>query len=172
MLTFRKALMKDLSHIMRIIHEAQAYIRTQGFDQWQDGYPEEELLKQDIEIGQAYVYADENDNAVSVAIFCADPEPLYNDLEGEWLCSGEYLTIHRMAVDDAHRGSSIASGMLAKAVEMAKANGFISVRSDTHQENKPMRRFLEKNGFKYCGIVYYYELKGDPARVAYELLLK
>ena len=42
---------------------------------------------------------------------------------------------------------------------------------DTHRGNLAMRRFLEKNGFTECGIVYYITKAGDPVRVAYEKLM-
>ena len=43
----------------------------------------------------------------------------------------------------------------------------LSIRIDTHEDNKPMRRFLEKCGFKFCGIIY---LEDGSKRLAYEKL--
>ncbi|MBR6766417.1 MAG: GNAT family N-acetyltransferase [Clostridia bacterium] len=172
MLIFRAAQPGDLDDIMRLIHEAQAFMRTLDIDQWQDGYPSREILFSDIEIGQAFVYADEETGKVaSIAIFSLLPEPIYDALDGEWKTSGDYLTIHRMAIDDGHRGSGIAGDMLKKAIEMAKNENLASVRADTHRGNKAMRRFLEKSGFAYCGEVTYPVDAGDPIRVAYELVL-
>jgi len=172
MLTYRPARMGDLSDIMRLIHEAQAFMRTLEIDQWQDGYPGEDIIRSDIEIGQAFVYADDEAGKVaSIAIFSLLPEPIYDELEGEWKTSGPYLTIHRMALDNANRGSGVAGDMLRNAVAMAKRENLASVRADTHRGNKAMRRFLEKNGFVYCGEVTYPVAAGDPIRVAYELVL-
>ena len=117
MLIYRAAQPGDLDDIMRLIHEAQAFMRTLGIDQWQDGYPSREILYSDIEIGQAFVYADEETGRVSsIAIFSLLPEPIYNALDGEWKTDGDYLTIHRMALDDAARGSGVAGDMLKKAI--------------------------------------------------------
>ena len=172
MLIFRAAQPGDLDDIMRLIHEAQAFMRTLDIDQWQDGYPSREILFSDIEIGQAFVYADaETGNVASIAIFSLLPEPIYDALDGEWKTGGDYLTIHRMAIDDAHRGSGIAADMLKKAVEIARNESLASVRADTHRGNKAMRRFLEKSGFACCGEVTYPVDAGDPIRVAYELVL-
>ena len=172
MLTYRPARHDDLPDIMRLIHEAQAFMRTLEIDQWQDGYPSEDILRNDIEIGQAFVYADDETGKVaSIAIFSLLPEPIYDALDGEWKTGGPYLTIHRMALDDGHRGGGVAQNMLEKAVEMAKNENLASVRADTHRGNKAMRRFLEKNGFVYCGEVTYPVDAGDPIRVAYELIL-
>ena len=45
----------DLPAVMAILHQAQAYFKAQGIDQWQDGYPDEATLLQDIQNGTAYV---------------------------------------------------------------------------------------------------------------------
>ena len=47
------------------------------------------------------------------------------------------------------------------------------MRIDTHAENLPMQRALEKAGFTPCGMIYLIGGRedGDP-RLAYEILLK
>ena len=166
---FRPATAGDMPEIMRLIHQAQAFMRTLAIDQWQDGYPEPETLLEDIRIGQLYVCA-EGDRVRAVAALSLLPEPVYDAIEGAWRTGAQarYLTIHRMALDDAARGHGLAGRMLAEALRIAGEAGCESVRADTHRGNLAMRRFLEKNGFENCGTVYYYVKKGDPARVAYE----
>ena len=162
---------RDFEAIMALIHRAQERIRLLGIDQWQDGYPEPELIAHDIENKIGCVF--EDDGKIAAYLVLLDtPEPVYDALDGTWLTSGAaYATIHRMAIDDGHRGSGVAADMLRKAVEMAKAENLASVRADTHRGNKAMRRVLEKNGFVDCGEVTYPVDAGDPIRVAYELVL-
>ena len=167
---FRRATEGDLDGIMGVIREAQAFMRTLEIDQWQDGYPQREILLEDIELGQLYVFA-EGEAVCAVAALSLLPEPVYDGIDGAWINGGAYLTIHRMALDDAHRGGGLAARMLERAVEIAAGNDRASVRVDTHPGNKAMRRFLEKNGFVHCGTVYYHVKRGDPQRVAYEKLL-
>lgn len=169
MLTYRRAETKDLPGIMDVIHEAQAFMRTLNIDQWQDGYPDEAIFQEDIEIGQAYVFADDEAGKIaSIGVFSLLPEPIYDKIEGKWTIEGDYLTIHRMAIGDKNRGDGIAYKMLEQALKLARDNGCAAVRADTHQGNKAMRRFLEKNGFTYTGDVYYHVDAGDPLRMAYE----
>jgi len=174
MLHFRKAEPRDLPDILRAVREAQAFMRTLEIDQWQDGYPEPSTLARDIEIGQLYVVAEDDlspGTSGSIAAFAAlslEPEPIYDSIDGRWSIPGPYLTIHRMALDDAHRGSGLALEILRQAISIARADGRTSVRADTHTGNRAMRRFLEKNGFAYCGTVLYPITDGDPVRVAYE----
>lgn len=168
---FRKAVPADLAGIMDVIHQAQAFIAGQGIDQWQDGYPSEALLAEDIRAGQAYVF-DDGGSVASIAVLTAEPEPVYDAIEGVWHTGAPYLTIHRMAIGDAHRHSGLASEILQNAVAMARENGLAGVRADTHRGNRAMRRFLEKSGFSECGLVVYNTAAGDPFRVAYDLVIK
>lgn len=43
-----------------------------------------------------------------------------------------------------------------------------SIRIDTHRDNKPMQHLLNKNGFRYCGIIY---LEDGDERLAYQRCL-
>ena len=167
MLEFRKARPEDVQGIMKVVHEAQAFMATLGIDQWQDGYPSEEIIRKDIELGQAYVFADGNDVA-SITILTAEPEPIYDGLDGEWHTGAPYLTMHRMAIGDAYRHSGLAARILDQALLLAASLELCGIRADTHRGNKAMRRFLEKSGFAECGLVSYPGVEGDPIRVAYD----
>lgn len=169
---FRRARAEDIDEIMRVVSEARRFMRGLGIDQWQDGYPEKELLLEDIAIGQLYVFA-AGASVCAIAALSLLEEPVYGNIEGAWRTqAGEkYLTIHRMALDDKNRGGGLATRMVAEAERIAAENGCASVRADTHRGNLAMRRFLEKRGFAHCGQVYYYVKTGDPLREAYEKLL-
>ena len=52
---FRVTKEEDLPAVMTILHQAQAYFKAHGIDQWQDGYPDEATLRRDIQNGTAYV---------------------------------------------------------------------------------------------------------------------
>ena len=36
----KKSSVNDVQAIMKLVHQAQAYFRNNGIDQWQDGYPD------------------------------------------------------------------------------------------------------------------------------------
>lgn len=167
---FRRAEQRDLDGVLRVVAEARAFMRSLGIDQWQDGYPEANTLMADIEIGQLYVF-EAQEGVCAVAALSLLPEAIYADIEGAWRSEGRYLTIHRMALDDAHRGGGLAGRMLEQALRIALESDCVSVRVDTHRGNAAMRRFLEKNGFVQCGLVRYVVKAGDPVRVAYEKLI-
>ena len=170
MAEFRKALPGDLPGIMAVVQQAQAFMATLGIDQWQDGYPSAEILSEDIRVGRAYVF-DDAGTVASITVLTAEPEPVYDAIDGQWRTGAPYLTIHRMALGDAYRLSGIASEILAHAKHIAAEQKLTAVRADTHRGNAAMRRFLEKSGFVLCGTVEYPVDAGDPVRVAYDLPL-
>lgn len=51
----RQANIDDLPRIIEIIDSAKKTLRDRGVDQWQSGYPDNEILKQDIEEDISYV---------------------------------------------------------------------------------------------------------------------
>ena len=51
----RKAKHSDLAAIMAIINQAKAYFKSHGINQWQDGYPNEISIVNDIQRNESYV---------------------------------------------------------------------------------------------------------------------
>ena len=45
----KKSVKSDIPRIMDIIKQAQSYFKDQNIDQWQNGYPNEEVINNDIE---------------------------------------------------------------------------------------------------------------------------
>ena len=171
MITHRIAQAQDHDAIMALIAHARAAIAALGIDQWQDGYPEPEVIAGDIESGIGLIF--EVDGRIAgYMVALADPEPIYNQLSDAWLQNdAPYLTIHRMAIDDGFRGTGLSMQMFAHAEALARSQGLASLRADTHRGNVAMRGLLKKCNFTYCGDVIYEVTAGDPLRVAYEKLI-
>jgi GNAT superfamily N-acetyltransferase len=166
---FRKSNMTDLPAVMKIIRQAQEYMRENRLDQWQDGYPDENQIKDDIVKGCGYVLLDGTVTAGTAAIFF-DGETSYDRIyQGQWLTEGEYAAVHRVAVSSAYRNKGAAVTMMKHIEKLCLKRGVYSIKIDTHEDNRPMRRFLEKCGFIYCGVIY---LNDGSKRLAYEKILK
>jgi RimJ/RimL family protein N-acetyltransferase len=164
---------KDLPAIMLIIGQAQNALRVLGIDQWQNGYPGESVLASDIAAGQCYVSV-ENDEVMGLVVITFKPEACYKLItDGQWLTSGEsYAVLHRMAVHDAVKRSGVAHEMAQLAEKLCQGRGVKAIRADTHCGNLPMQRFLQKNGFTYCGLVDLgRNYPGDSIRMAFEKVI-
>ena len=166
----RKTNKDDIPRVMDIINGAKKSIATLNIDQWQTGYPTAENIESDIEKGIGYVLIKDGIVVGTVAIdFNEDPS--YKEIfEGEWAVPGSnYVGIHRIAVDNAGKKRGYASEFIEYAAAIAKQGGADSLRVDTHAGNIPMRKMLEKNSFRYCGIIYLADgVEKGNERVAYE----
>lgn len=167
-MTIRKTVSCDIDDIMPILEEARQTIASLGIDQWQDGYPNREVISEDVRLERSYVLVKDGAIIGTFALI-EDGEPLYDKIEnGHWISgddSRDYNAVHRVAIAVSARGSGAASKMLEFVFDMTKISKKGSVRIDTHEGNLVMRRMLEKNGFTPCGIIHLEN--GDP-RIAYE----
>lgn len=160
---YRYAQAKDVPAIMTIIHQAKCRLKAQGSDQWQDGYPNEESIFNDIAQKQGYVFI-EKDEIVAYAAFVFTPDPYYAQIDGKWLSDNPYVVVHRIAVHDRYTHQGVAKGILQRAEQKAIKKGVTAFRIDTHHNNHFMRNLIRQNGFTLCGIVQV----RDGKRLAYE----
>ncbi len=163
---FRRACADDLGRIEEIVHAAQRRLRESGIDQWQNGYPNREVIERDMALGYGRVVCLAG-RVVAYGALTYDGESAYNDLQGEgWLTSdGEYLTIHRLCVADEVLGLGVGRLFFAFSEGEARAR-VASVRVDTHPHNRIMQHLLTRLNYRYCGTVKY-----ESLRWAYEKLL-
>lgn len=163
----RKSNEQDVEHMMTIISQAQAYFKSQGIDQWQDGYPNEEQLLGDIQKQNSYVLYDHG--IIGTMYFAIEDDINYMTIEGEWKTHNQpYAVIHRIAVDNQIKGKGLAKQFLDYAQSVCEDAHISSIRIDTHEDNLSMQRFLKKNGFEFCGHI---RLQSGAPRIAFEKIL-
>jgi len=168
-MVLRKATFADISAMMEIFYQAQASLKELGVNQWQNNYPNRDVINKDLENGVAYVLT-ENGIIIATATIIFNHEPTYDRIyEGEWLSRGEFVVVHRVAVDNRYKMKGVASHILHEVEKMAVQANIPSFKIDTHKDNLPMRKTLGKNGFSYCGRIV---LHDGNSRVAYEKLLR
>ena len=94
---FRKATLDDLSEIWTILKDAIKRRKEEGSMQWQDGYPNLEVIKKDIGQDAGFVLADGNIIAGYCSILVND-EPSYSKIDGKWLTNADFVVFHRVAI--------------------------------------------------------------------------
>ena len=151
---------EDLASILRIYARARAFMAESGNPtQWKDGYPDRELLAQDIRKEKLYVVKN-GDRICGVFFFHIGEDPTYGYMEnGAWRSNDPYGTIHRIASDGS-------GGIFPACLEFCRSK-IGHIRIDTHHDNKPMQHVVEKHGFSRRGIIYVQD--GSP-RIAYDLI--
>jgi len=169
----RKACPSDMRELLDVVREGRARIRALGIDQWTNGYPGEVNFQGDMERGECWVSVDAQGKVDGVMTVMLTPDESYAEIDGKWLVDRQlYGSVHRMAVADRASGKGVSAEMMRFAEQLSVDAGAKSIRVDTHLGNKAMNRFLQKNGFSYCGIVRVISTEiGDNRRNAYEKIL-
>lgn len=163
----RLATKEDKNEVLKIYNDAKKFIKEYNSPQWQSGYPNEQSFDNDLLNNSIYVNIKEN-KIVGVATILSY-EPTYEIIEyGKWLNDEPYKVIHRIATSIDSLGKGYASDFLSFINNELKSK---NIRIDTHELNKPMIKFLIKNGFEYCGIIYLNQ-PHDKIRLAYQKVYK
>lgn len=163
----RRAQEEDKDLIWKILQQAIAKRREEGSEQWQDGYPNPDVVANDIEKKYAYVCVDEHGDILGYVALIFDKEPAYEQIEGHWLSDSAYAGIHRLAVNQEPYVKGIATWIMQAVEPICKDLGYYSIRVDTNFDNAGMLRVFEKLGYVYCGEVYF----RGAARRAFEKVL-
>lgn len=157
----RKSTTEDIKLIMAIFTTAREYMIAHGNKtQWGEGYPDEKILKTDINAGNNYVIIN-NGIVVGTFSFIIGEEPTYQIIKnGEWTDDRLYGTIHRLA------SNGTIKGIARKCFEYCSEQ-IDYIRIDTHKDNITMQTAIEKFGFHKCGNIY---VRGGAERIAYDYL--
>ena len=160
-MNIRLATRDDYEKINQIYSDAREFMKAAGNPyQWKNGYPCEEIILSDIDLRHLYVVLDNNE-PVAVFVYFFGEEPDYKDIYcGAWRNNEPYGVIHRIAVSQKSHGKGISRFCFDFAFEKCG-----NIKIDTHKENYPMQKALEKFGFELCGKIY---LKNGEERLAYQ----
>ena len=143
----RKTSNSDLPAVMDIYAEARGFMRKSGnINQWINGYPLQSTVENDIRAGVSYVCMG-GDEILAVFYYNIERDPTYAKIDGAWLNDEPYGVVHRIA--RARNAGGVGAFCLDWCFEQIP-----NIRIDTHKDNAPMLRLLEKLGFVYCGIIW------------------
>ena len=140
----RPARTDEAEVIATMWHEASAWLRSRGIDQWQ--YPANvEKIARDIARGTAHVVLDgaaAHLGTITLDGF-ADPE--------FWVptdAPDDALYAHRVIARPAARGTSLGAAMLDWASREAERAGRCWLRVDAWKSNPGLGRYYESQGFE------------------------
>ena len=165
------ATVADRAAAWSIISRQQELMRRQGRNQWQQGYPNPEVIADDVqqEIGRVLVL---DDQVVGYCALIYSGEPCYDTIEGRWLTDSDsahcrYSVVHRIGIDPDFANRGLALRFLELLMDESRDDGCESMRIDTNNDNVQMLHILPKLGFTRCGNV----VLPDGPRIAFEHLL-
>ncbi len=163
----RRAKIHELPKIMALTRACGDHMRQQGIYQWNEHYPSAKVFKIDLERNELYTLQKEEEIIGVIAITTLidqEYEPV------KWLtANGNSIYIHRLAVHPDHQGQGHAQTLMTFAEDLAKKEGYNSVRLDTFSQNHRNQRFYEQRGYVKLEDVYFPEQSLHPFH-CYELV--
>lgn len=170
-MNIRVANINDIQNIMNIYAQAREYMNNQGnSNQWGNHYPPRNLVEHNISTEKCYVVEDGQTGEIcAVFYFAIEADATYKNIEfGQWRNDRPYGVVHRIAVGGNAHNKGVASRCIDYAVARCRECGIYDLRMDTHEDNIPMQRFLEKKNFRKCGKVY---VEDGSERIVYHKII-
>jgi GNAT superfamily N-acetyltransferase len=165
--SFRKATLADTEMVWTILQKAIKRRKDEGSNQWQDGYPNPEIIALDIQKNAGYVLI-LNNTIIGYCAILINDEPEYENIIGRWITNADFVVFHRVAIAEEYLGKGMAKILFNYIEEFAKSHAIESIKADTNYDNLAMIHLFEKSGYVYCGEVYF---RGSP-RKAFEKIVK
>ncbi|MDR2828363.1 MAG: GNAT family N-acetyltransferase [Acholeplasmatales bacterium] len=189
MYIYKKAGLEDINGVYKVIRDGIDYLKINNVSQWQNNYPNLEVLELDIKNNNLRIITTNTADILAVCAFIKGEDISYKNIystrfvnpytktkvkNNNWLTSYDnYYVIHRISLSKEKRNTGIATLFLKYLEKEAIYNNSSSIRVDTHKKNVVMQKFLLKNGFKFCGKIYLYKdnIQTKESRLAFEKLL-
>lgn len=145
----RKTKIEDIPTLLTIFdYGRQLQYSLGNYYQWNQNYPNEDVLRQDIQSDISYVCVSTQDNKeeiIGTFALQGGSNPIF-DLSDpdQWINQDEYITIQRMCSNGKEKGTG------KKMMTWIQEN-CSNVRIYTHEANKLMLKLCDKTGFVNCG---------------------
>jgi GNAT superfamily N-acetyltransferase len=130
---------KEIPSVEKLYAECRKALAAKGLDQWNDGYPGTDVIKNDIDRKCLWGFPDFS----GVAVLNTDQDSQHLDISWEG-SDVDCLFIHRLAVHPDHWGKGVGVMLVQQLEQFAQENGATSIRLDTYSLNESNLRFYEK----------------------------
>lgn len=146
---FRKGNFNDIDEVYSLFKAATNSMIESKIYQWDEIYPNKEILQNDIKQQQLYVGMTENKIAV-VYVLNKNYDPEYND--GKWnLDNDNFMIIHRLCVHPDFQNMGIAKNTLLHIEQQLKNDSVDSIRLDVYSKNPYALKLYNSLGYKTVG---------------------
>jgi ribosomal protein S18 acetylase RimI-like enzyme len=146
----RQAVIEDLQPVCRIVKDATRSMDEQGIPQWDDIYPSEDILRDDIKMEQMRVI-EIGGRTAGLIVINEEESPEYGDVA--WRYSGKVMVVHRLTIDPSCQRGGLATRLMDFAEGIAAAEGYGCIRLDAFIQNPAAMALYEKRGYRKAGSV-------------------
>ena len=132
-----------------IVARCVADLRAHGIDQWDDVYPNEEVLNEDVRSGTLYVA---EENGIPIAAVCLNDDQPDQYRSVPWRCAeGRALVVHRLCVDPVHQRRGLGRRLMEFAGEFARRRGYRSIRLEVYSNAPAALALYSRLGYVCVG---------------------
>lgn len=147
----RKAQISDLKNIMKMYSSCVKGMIENDIDQWDENYPNIEIIKSDLEAATYYV-AEKNTNIVGGINIDRNQDSAYLNINwGDQ--STSFLVVHRLAVKKQFWNKKIGKKLMLFAEQLVKEKMLRSIRLDTYSGNPKALEFYKRLEYKELGTI-------------------
>lgn len=148
-LQYRMAEENDLDEIFDLFRQAIIVMDQNGIPQWDEIYPDKQVLSEDISHREMYVGTFGKEIAV-VYVMNQEYDEQYR--LGKWSYTGEdYRILHRFCVHPNYQNAGIGRKTIHYIETSLRRNGIESIRLDAFSRNPYALRLYQKAGYEIVG---------------------
>jgi GNAT superfamily N-acetyltransferase len=141
--------LKNLEEVVKIYKDVVENMIVNNIFQWDEIYPNENILKEDIVKGQ--MFAGMLNNEI-VTIFVLNKEFDNEYLKAQWeYKNDDFIILHRICVKANSQNKGIGTKTMEMIEEKMKSEGIKSIRLDTFSKNPYSLKMYNKLGYKKVG---------------------
>ena len=152
-MNFSTAQAEDLAEILRLFRAATTRMDAHGVYQWDEIYPDEGILSEDIARGNMTVGTIDGRIAVAFMLdFCE-----YSDYEtAAWRYrEQDIVVLHRLCVHPDFQGHGVARQTMDYLENEVRARGIQTIRLDAFSQNPTALHLYESRGYQKAGEISY-----------------
>lgn len=152
-LDFMLAQKEDLDNVMAMFTAAINEMNRNGIDQWDNIYPDRNILEDDIMKKQLYIGLSEG-TVVSAYVLNQECDEQY--VNGTWKYpNSNFYVLHRLCVNPIFQNKGIGTLTMLHIENELRKIGIDAIRLDTFTLNPYSVKMYEKLGYSKVGFVHW-----------------
>ena len=147
----KKANKTDLDKIMKMYKSCVKGMLENGIDQWDNSYPNAEIISEDLNVGTYYV-AEIDGIIIGGVNIDKNQDDTYLALDWEDK-SDSFLVVHRLGVKEEFWNKKIGKYLMLFTEKLVIEKGLKSIRLDTYSGNLKAIEFYIRLGYNELGTI-------------------
>ena len=143
----------DFKKALEIFDDVKKNMQNNGIDQWDELYPNSNIINDDIQRKVAFGYFQEN-QLVGYIVIDENFNEEYNDVDWKFQDT-KPLIVHRLAVKSQFQGKGIAKKLMQFAETKGRQDGYNTMRLDTFSLNPKALNFYKTLNYRLAGEVIF-----------------